>query len=114
MQFEGELNLTLTDGADEDTHTFTIDQTTEKFQKLGSYEVAEGATDQELDFTGLIATVEELWLIASKQVTVKFGADTGTPLKFDRFILSKTSVTKLFFTDHLANGDITIDIYAGG
>jgi hypothetical protein len=109
----GALTLTVTKDSNESAYAYDISQPKERFQHLGDMYVVETAVNQEFDLTPFMTTVEELWIISDKAITVRLNADTNFAIACKKLIISEGSITKLFITN-AGSGAATIQIFAGG
>jgi len=115
MNFNASLVLTLIQSAMENEYTATIAQTPAKLKELRQITIAEAASDTEINFSDVITSVEELWIISDAPVSVKLNSSANDAIPASKIIIlsETTAITKIYISN--SSGDTaTIDIFAAG
>ena len=115
MDFDAVLTLTITQNGQETEYPYTIDQAPAKLKHMGSVVVADAAADKLIDFSDLIVSVEELWVMSDNKVSIKLNdsANDALPASKKLILSESTGITKIYVSNASGN-DATMDIFAAG
>lgn len=115
MDFDAILTLTVTQNGQETEYPYTIDQSPAKLKHLGSVVIPDTTSDKLIDFSDVIVSVEELWVISDEKLSIKINSSANDALPAcTKLIISEgTAITKIYCSNASGN-DATVDIFAAG